>query len=111
MSDTKWRGKMSNIEMPKAVHDALVRILNEFGDCDLHPRLEYFMSESMGCKVEDIGEYQQRGRDLLRAFNLVEQWSELYGKEEMTPEEIAESIKDSDEHWKERYMVLAEGIE
>lgn len=50
--------------MPKRVHAALAVVLDEFGNCDLHPRLGHFAEEDL----------PEEGRKLLRAWNIVETW-------------------------------------
>jgi hypothetical protein len=49
--------------MSKEVHEALGLLLDEFGDCDLQPRLEYYADEDREC-----------GRELAAAWTLVETW-------------------------------------
>jgi hypothetical protein len=76
--------------MPKQVFDALKVVLSEFGDNDMGPRLDHF---SNGDDSE-----QERGRQLLRAFDLVEAWS---NDPTMTPDDIRDSLEGSDNWWKE----------
>jgi hypothetical protein len=71
--------------MPKQVFDALKVILDEFGNNDLEPRLEWFA---------DL----EQGRQLLRAFNLVEDW---HNEPSMTPDDIRDSLEYSDQQWEE----------
>jgi hypothetical protein len=77
--------------MPKQVFDALKVILDEFGNCDLCPRLDYYAGE-----CPDDGADEQ-GRQLLRAFNLVSAW---HYSPTMGPDDIRDSLEDSDSWWK-----------
>jgi len=83
--------------MPKQVFDALRVILDEFGDNDLIPRLEHFAAEE-----------PEEGRQLLRAFNLVEAWSKCYGKRILAPDDIRDCLEESDDEWKSDYYVEEE---
>jgi hypothetical protein len=78
--------------MPKQVFDALKVILDEFGNCDLDPRLAYFAYEH----DHDPEEGRELGRQLLRSFSLVRAWSE---KPTMTPDDIRNSLEQSERHW------------
>jgi hypothetical protein len=74
--------------MPKQVFDALKTILNELGNCDFRSSLEWFVN---------VGNPGQ-GRQLLRALDLVEAWS---NNPVMTPDDIRDSFKASDQQWEE----------
>jgi hypothetical protein len=79
-------------DMPKQVFDALKVILNEFGDCDLEPRLEYFAG------YDDDSDERECGRQLLRAFSLVQAWS---NNPALTEGDIRASLEESDSDWHE----------
>jgi hypothetical protein len=80
---------MTEYTMSTQVFDALKVILDEFGNCDLGPRLDHF---SNGDDSE-----QERGRQLHCAFSLVRAWS---NDPTMTPDDIRDSLEASDEWWK-----------
>jgi hypothetical protein len=78
-------------EMPKEVYDALEVVLKKFADTGLMPRLRFFA----GQYSDDL-----EGRQLLRAFELVERWmSRSRQNRAMTPEDIRGSLELSDAEW------------
>jgi hypothetical protein len=82
--------------MPNQVFDALKVILDEFGDTDLPPRLRYY-AEEYPDDPDNPGEGSERGRQLLRAFNLVTRW---HVHPNMDADDIRDSLEDSDGWWK-----------
>jgi hypothetical protein len=74
------------ITMPTQVFDALKATLNELGNCDYRSSLEWFVN---------VGNPGQ-GRQVLRALNLVEAWS---NNPTITPDDIRDSFKASDQQW------------
>jgi hypothetical protein len=74
--------------MPEQVFDALKVILDEFGDCDLEPRLDWL-----------AGDDHEFGRQLLRAFNLVEAW---HVHPNMNADDIRDCLEGADDDWEER---------
>ena len=78
--------------MPEQVFDALDVILDAF---DVESRLDYFAKG-------DDPELEQ-GRQLLRAFRLVDRWCGgwIAGRA-MTSEDICRSLKESDAEWDAR---------
>jgi hypothetical protein len=74
--------------MPKQVYDALKVILDEFGENDLEPRLDWFAGQDFG-------------RQLLRAFNLVQAWS---SNPALTADDIRDCLKEADDDWKQEWQ-------
>ncbi len=76
---------MTKKPMPPQVQAALTVLLQEFGENDLHPRLKHFL----GGDDEDAA----RGRELAKAWVLVETW--LRGNEDdVAPENIKAQVDD-----------------
>ena len=85
---------MSNKEMSKEVYEALKHILEDFG-WNLHPRLK---------KLADHEDIHQEGRDLHRAFTLVQTWADHYADGAvLTPEDIKDIGTDADAEFTEEY--------
>jgi hypothetical protein len=75
--------------MPEQVFDALKAVLAEFGEANLDLRLDWF------AKGDD--HEREMGRQLLRAFQLVENW---HNNPAMTSDGIRKSLEQSDNEWK-----------
>jgi hypothetical protein len=73
----------------RQVFDALDTVLGEFGECDLRPRLRYLAEDN-------DPELLKQGRELLRAFDLLQAWS---NKHALTPDDVRKSFEQSDLDW------------
>ena len=78
------------ITMPEQVYDALKVILDEFVAADLGPRLRH-LSDGGASELE-------RGRRLLRAFDLAEAW---HYDPNLTPDDIRVCLAQADDMWGE----------
>jgi hypothetical protein len=84
--------QMNNRIMTEEVHHALAVILEEFGDCDLGPRLDYY-------EESDEPDYNEKGKELDRCWNLVVDWHErypIYESYQQVLDSEAERIADAD---------------
>jgi hypothetical protein len=82
------------ITMPEQVYDALKVILDELAEADLWPRLDHF--------AKGDAREREQGRQLLRAFVLVQEW---HYDPAMTPDDIYMSLERSDDDWAERLEI------
>jgi hypothetical protein len=73
----------------RQIFDALDTVLGEFGECDLRPRLRYLAEDN-------DPELLKQGRELLRAFDLLQAWS---NKHALTPDDVRKSFEQSDLDW------------